>query len=432
MMDGDRVILHSDINGFFANNACFKKPAMRHKPSAVCGDIKLRHGVVLSVNMLAKLAGVTVGETIGGALKKCPELVIEMLDEQDNEKKSKEANRLYAEYSDYVQPFGKDEAWIDITNLVRGIYDALAIADEIRKKMRERTGLTCSVGIGFNKTSAKIGSDLMKPDATTLIPREKFEEIVWPLPADKLLGVNSRTLRVFKEVMGIHTIGDVARVHAGIMTGMFKKHGYYLHRYATGQENSPVTHKDHIPPPKSIGNIETTPRDMETIDDVRRVVYTLAERVASRLREQKYKARTVQLYIREFDLKSCARQGKIESSPSFVTPSIAEKALDVFGRRYAFKKPLRTIGVKAAGLVPDDGSYQCSFFNDIEWNEKQEKIAFAMDTLRKMYGYNIINRAITREDDLTNIPFDYDRSSYRVGSAFIESGEVEGYGEIIY
>jgi DNA polymerase-4 len=168
-------------------------------------------------------------------------------------------------------------------------------------------------------------------------------------------------------------------------------------------------------PPKSIGNIETTYRDMKTVDDVRRVVYMLSESVASRLREQNFKCRTVKLYIREYDLKSCDRQGKLET-PSFLTNNIAEKAMEIFHTRYNFSKPLRSVGVRACDLVPDNISIQTNLFYDMEQDDKREKIAITIDKMRSMYGYDVIQRGVVLEDrKLTYIPPDYNRSEYRVG-----------------
>jgi DNA polymerase-4 len=227
-------------------------------------------------------------------------------------------------------------------------------------------------------------------------------------------------MKIFK-VLGISTIGHVANSSVELLEKVFGKVGRYLHRYANGEENSSVKHKDYVEPPKTIGSIETTPRDMKTIDDVRRVIYALSENVASRLREQNYKCRTVKVYIREYDLKYCDRQGKLET-PSYITNNIAEKALEIFNTRYKFTKPLRSIGVRACDLVPANVSIQTSLFDDTSLDEKREKVAKTMDTLRTIYGYDIIQRGVVLEDrKLTYVPADYNRADYRVGSAFSQA-----------
>jgi DNA polymerase-4 len=264
-----------------------------------------------------------------------------------------------------------------------------------------------------------LASDLKKPDCSTVISKEKYKDIVWKLSPDNLLGVNRKTTKILY-AMGMTTIGDIAKAPIELFEDIFGKNGRCLHRYASGGENSPVKHKDYIEPPKTIGHTETTHRDMETVEDVRRVIYSLSDRVTSRMREQNYKCETVKLYIREYDLQSCDRQGKLEV-PSYITNDIAEEAMDIFQNRYTFKKPLRSIGVRACGLVPDTVGIQNSIFSDTAHDEKMEKVEQTMDVLRSMYGYDIIQRGIVLQDKkLTYIPPDYNRASYRVGSAFFQ------------
>ena len=413
----NKIILHSDLNNFYASVECLYNPKIRRFPVAVCGDIELRHGIVLAKNSIAKVCGVRTGETIGDAKQKCPELVTVEPHMELYSKFSRWAREVYEEYADNIEAFGQDESWLDVTNLARDEYDGELIADEIRTKIKETLGITCSIGVSFNKIFSKLASDLRKPDATTVISRENYKEIAWKLSADNLIGVNRRTMQVFG-VMRIQTIGDLANTPVCLLEGMLGKVGGYLHRAANGEGYTYVKHKDYVELPKTIGNIETTPRDMTTIDDVRRVVYTLSENVTSRLREQHYKCKTVKVYIRENDLKSCDRQKTFEI-PTYITNNIAEKAMEIFHSQYKFNKPLRSIGVRACGLVPDDIGIQSSFFDDTEQDEKREKVAKMVDILRSMYGYSIIQRGISLEDrKLTNIPDDYNRSSYYIGSYF--------------
>ena len=415
-----KVILHSDLNNFYASVECLYNPQIRRFPVAVCGDIELRHGIVLAKNHIAKLCGVKTGETIGAAKQKCPELVTVLPHMELYKKFSQWSREIYEEYADNIESFGPDENWIDVTNLARDESDGELIADEIRTKIKETLGITCSVGVSFNKIYSKLASDLRKPDATTVISRDNFKDIAWKLPADSLIGVNRATMKVLG-VMEISTIGELAAMPVYLMEGMLGKVGGYLHKAANGEGYAHVKHKDYIEPPKTIGNIETTPRDMKSLDDVRRVVYTLSESVSSRLREQRFKCETIKVYIRDRELKSCDRQGKLET-PSYITNNIAEKAMDIFNSRYNFTKPLRSIGVRACGLVPDNIGIQSSFFDDTLQDEKRDKAAKMVDILRNMYGYNIIRRGITLEDKkLTAIPDDYNRSSYRVGGSFKEA-----------
>ena len=410
-----KVILHTDLNNFFAAVECLYNPQIRSSPVAVCGDKALRHGIVLAKNQIAKTCGIRTGETIGTALEKCPDLVVVPPHMELYAKFSRWAREIYEEYADNIESFGLDEEWLEVTNLARDERDGRLIADEIRSKIKEQLGITCSVGVSFNKIFSKLASDLRKPDATTVITSENYKDVAWGQPADSLVGVNRKTMGVFK-AMGISTIGDVAETPLYLMEKMLgPKTAGYLHKYANGEGYTSVRHKNYTAPPKTIGSIETTHRDMTTVDDVRRVVYALSENVASRLREQKFKCRTVKLYIREYDLKYCDRQGKLET-PSYITNNIAEKAMELFKTKYNFSKPLRSVGVRACDFVPDSAGIQGSLFDDTAQDEKREKIAKITDTLRAMYGYDIIQRGVVFEDrKLTYVPADYNRSAYRIG-----------------
>ena len=413
----ERIILHSDADGFYAAVECLHNPKIRSLPVAVCGDKELRHGIVLAKNAIAKKYGIKTGDVIHEAMEKCPSLITVPPHQSLYEQFSKWAREIYADYADNLEAYGLDECWIEVTNIARDEYDGQLIADEIRARIKETLGITCSIGISFNKVFSKLASGLRKPDCSTVISRETFKDIVWKLSPDNLLGVGSRINKGLYAA-GITDIGNIAKTPVEVFEKALGKIGVTLHRYARGEENSPVKHKDYVEPVKTVGHIETTPRDMKTIEDIRRVVYALSEKVASRMRAEHYKCRTVKIYIRDNELKSCDRQGKLEE-PSYITNNIAEKAMDIFKKQYHFTKPLRSIGVRACDLVPDSVGIQNSFFDDTEQDEKREKISHTMDILRSMYGYDIIQRGIVLEDKkLTYIPPDYNRTAYRVGSAF--------------
>ena len=414
-----RVILHSDLNNFYASVECLYNPKIRSFPVAVCGNQELRHGIVLAKNQIAKRYGIQTGEAINTAKEKCKELIIVEPRMELYNQFSKWAKEIYEEYADNIENYGKDESWLEITNLVRDEYEGQSVADEIRAKIKKTLGITCSIGVSFNKTMAKLASDLRKPDATTVISKAKFKEIVWPLSPDHLLGVDVKTNKMLYAA-GITDIGNIAKTPVEVFEEALGKNGRTLHKYASGEEKSPVKHKDYVEPVKTLGHIHTTYRDMTTIEDIRREIYSLSERAASEIRAQHFKCRTIQINIRSNDLKWCDRQGTLET-PSYIANDIAEKAMKVFMKQYHFTKPLRSIGVRVNGLVPDDTGIQSSFFDDDVLTQKREKVAHTMDILRAMYGYDIIQRGNILEDKkLTDIPGDYNRFSYRVGSAFFK------------
>lgn len=258
----DRVILHCDLNCFFASVELLRYPALRDVPVAVCGDPESRHGIVLAKNEAAKQLGVKTAETIWQARQKAPHLITLPPHHGLYREYSQKVNAIYGQYTDLVEPFGIDESWLDITgsmHLFGG--DGKAIADQLRQRLREELGLTISVGVSFNKIFAKLGSDYKKPDATTVIDRDNWQRIVWPLPVGDLLGVGRSTQKLLRQY-GVETIGQLAAFPRETLETLMGKHGAQLHDYANGQENSPVRPQHEAEPVKSVGNGTTFPANL--------------------------------------------------------------------------------------------------------------------------------------------------------------------------
>ena len=206
----DRIILHCDLNCFYASVELLSHPDLRDVPMAVCGDPQSRHGIILAKNEPAKKFGVQTAETIWQAKKKCPDLVLLPPHHDLYREYSRKVNAIYDEYTDLVEPFGIDESWLDVTNTLHLFGgDAKALADTLRERMKRELGLTLSVGVSFNKVFAKLGSDYKKPDATTVISRENWKELVWPLPVGDLLYVGGAARKLLKQY-GITTISQLA------------------------------------------------------------------------------------------------------------------------------------------------------------------------------------------------------------------------------
>jgi DNA polymerase-4 len=392
----DRTVLHIDLNGFYASVECFSNPSIRDKPVIVGGDPELRHGIVLAKNDLAKKYGIVTGEAVWAAKSKCPGLVSVKPDYEKYLKFSRLAREIYDRYSPLVEPFGIDEVWTDITASMRIYGDGKSVADEIRETIYRELGITASVGVSFNKIFAKLGSDYKKPNATTIITRENFKQIVWPLPASDLLYVGHATKKKL-EKYGINTIGELANFDRELLVRNLGVWGAMLSRFANGLDDTPVAQKGEEAIIKSVGNSSTLPRDVETIDDVKKVFYMLSESVASRLREHGLKATTVQIYIRDKDLFSCERQAQL-TFPSFLSGEIAEKAMEIFVRKYVMRKPLRSLGVRGCNLVPKDTAVQLDLFNDQADRVRKETLEYTIDDLRRRFGYHCIQRGIIYED----------------------------------
>ncbi len=280
----DRTILHCDLNSFYASVELLDRPDLRDKPVAVCGDPESRHGIILAKNEPAKKYQIKTAETIWQAQRKCPDLVLLPAHHHKYHHWSKVINAIYERYTDLVEPFSIDESWLDITgsmHLFGG--DAKAIADQIRHVVKAETGLSISVGVSFNKVFAKLGSDMKKPDATTVIRREDVASKVWPLPVTDMLFVGKASAKVLTQY-GVGTIGDLVRFGRDPLIQLLGKMGGQLYEYASGLERGPVVRADELPPPKSIGNSITFRRNLLGLEDIRTGVALLADSVAARLR----------------------------------------------------------------------------------------------------------------------------------------------------
>ncbi|SDF29542.1 DNA polymerase IV [Sporolituus thermophilus] len=385
----DRVILHVDLNNFYASVECLYRPELRDKPVAVCGDAEARHGIVLAKNYPAKAYGVKTGDVIWEAKQKCPGLVTVPADFGKYLRFSRLARAIYGDYTDQIESFGIDEAWLDVTGSVGLFGDGEAIAAAIRRRLREELGITASVGVSWNKVFAKLGSDRQKPDATTVITRENFREIVWPLPVEELLYVGRSTRRKLAN-RAIFTIGDLARRDAMDLRRLLGVWGETLWSFANGLDTSPVRHSGEESIVKSIGNSTTTVRDLVNIEDVKLIVYVLAESVAARLRRHGLKCTIVAISVRNTELYSFERQSKL-GSPTFVAGDIAHKAVELFTANYRWEKPVRSLGVRAAGLVTASGNVQLDLFGPNK--TKVENLERAIDAIRRRFGHYSIQRA---------------------------------------
>ena len=249
-----RVILHCDLNNFYASCECSRDMSIKDKPVAVCGSQEERHGIVLAKNYHAKAFGVSTGEAIWQAKQKCPDLVIVPPHYELYMKYSKLVRSIYLDYSDQVESFGMDECWVDISGKSMNIEKGTAIAHEIRERVKFETGLTISAGVSFNKVFAKLGSDMKKPDAVTVIPENSFKEIVWPLHSSEMLGVGRATQSTLDKYC-INTIGKIAAMPEAFMKNHFGKNGSFLWHCARGEDVSPVRSIDVHVPAKSFGRV---------------------------------------------------------------------------------------------------------------------------------------------------------------------------------
>lgn len=384
----DRVILHCDLNCFFASVELLSHPEIQDLPVAVCGDPDSRHGIILAKNEPAKKLGVQTAETIWQAKQKAPGLILLPPHHSLYREYSRKINAIYGQYTDLVEPFGIDESWLDITgsmHLFGG--DPKSIADGIRNRIREEFGLTLSVGVSFNKIFAKLGSDYKKPDATTVIPRETWQDIVWPLPVGDLLFVGHSAQKILGQY-GIKTIGQLAACKRETLETLMGKLGGQLYDYANGLDRSPVRPQHQQEQVKSVGNGTTFPQNLTKWEEVRTGLSVLSDSVAMRLRKHGLYCGGVSVTIRYADFKQFSRQKRL-SSPTHLMRDIYEAAAELTQSAWHAPDPIRALTVTALYLTGSDASYeQLDLLGEKVQikNEKQEKLESAMDAIRGKYG----------------------------------------------
>ena len=392
----ERIVFHCDLNSFYASVELLEHPELRHLPVAVCGDPESRHGIILAKNEPAKRFGVKTAETIWQARQKCPELQLLRAHHQKYHHYSGLVNHIYQQYTDLVEPFGIDESWLDVTgslHLFGG--DGKELADGLRSRIRSELGLTISVGVSFNKVFAKLGSDYKKPDATTVITRENFKTVVWPLPVTDLLFVGRAAAKVFQK-FGIRTIGDLANFDREALIAILGKQGGQLHDYAAGEEHSPVARADYSPPPKSVGNGMTFPRNLRGWEEIRAGISMLADQVAARLRACGKKCGGVSLAIRDPNFHDISRQCQLDN-PTDLARELTQTAMGLARECWNGTAPVRALTITAIYLVDGEGEcWQMDLLTGQEAlreREKLGKLEHCMDRIRAKYGKEAISPA---------------------------------------
>jgi len=402
--DTSRAIIHSDMNSFYASVEQAEQPCLRGRSVIVGGDEESRHGIVLAASYEAKRRGVKTAMALWQARKACPEAVIVPPHYELYQRYSRLARRIYYDYTDLVEPFGLDEAWLDVTgSLALFGGDARLVAEEISERVAQELGVRVSVGLSWNKIFAKFGSDHDKPDGLMAIAPRDVADTVWRAPVRDLLYVGPATERKLRRV-GISTIGALAQAPTELLVHELGKMGGVLQGFARGLDTSPVRPLDpsagdaaHVV--KSVGNAVTCPFDVEDERLARQVVWLMGESVAQRLRALGLKARTVGATGRDFStLRSRSRQRTLDR-PTNLTGEICHAAADLLMDDWDLpRERLRAIGVRATELVPAAGPLQLDLEGVEARRERMLALDRATDALRARFG----NHAVRRLSELSS------------------------------
>lgn len=413
-----RVVLHSDLNNFFASVECKKRPELTLFPVAVCGSVKDRHGIVLAKNEKAKKYGVKTGDAIWQAKLCCPDLIVVEPNYDDYMYYSGMVRGIYCQYSERVEPFGLDEAWIDLTGSrhIKTLSDGYDAANEIRNRVFEETGLTVSIGVSDNKVFSKLASDYKKPDAVTLFGPDNYLDTVAKMDVGELLFVG-RSSKATLSDYGIRTIGQAAKAQESFMGSVLGKNGKRIHLDASGFDCSVVSRTGEVGEIKSIGNSTTPCHDLNGIDEVSAVFHSLSEKVAWRLRSACLMCSKVSISVRDTSLLTTEHQCAVVPTDNAL--DIAKAAIRLFCDKYDVSVPVRSVGVRTSKLSGVNSAFQISLFDtETQKREKRRKLDEAVDGIRKKYGIGAVKRAVMCSEQMLDYrDFAFFRERHSVANA---------------
>lgn len=384
----ERSILHSDLNSFYASVEMMLDPSLKGKAVAVCGSTEDRHGIVLAKSDLAKKAGVKTGMVNREAKQTCPGLIVLPPQYEQYLKFSRLTRDIYLRYTDQVEPFGMDECWMDVTGSRKIFGSGIEIAEDIRRSVQQELGLTVSIGVSFNKIFAKLGSDMKKPDAITIIGEEEYKTKVWPLPASDLLYVGRATTKKLQRY-GMTTIGDIANAQPDFLKMLLGVNGIMLWKFANGTDQARVMRTDYISPVKSIGHGITCVADLENNEEVWKVMLELSQDIGHRLRVHELSAKGVQITVKDNGLMYKQYQAQMPF-PTQSPMEIALKARSLFESNYRWISNVRAVTVRAINLVSSKMPQQLKMFDDAAQRERRNQLEETIDNIRMRFG----NRAI--------------------------------------
>lgn len=379
-----RDILHCDLNNFYASVECLVNPNLKGKPVAVCGDEKERKGVVLAKNYIAKSYGIKTGMTNYEAKKLCKDLVLVTANFPLYLKYSKLVKSIYLEYTDQMESFGIDEAWLDVTNS-KYFGNAIVLAQTIKERVKKEIGLTVSIGVSFNKIFAKLGSDMKKPDAITIINHDNFKEKIWNLPAESMICIGKATIKKLNKY-NIFTIGDLAKTDINFLHHKLGKWGIYLYNFANGLDDSEVKSVFNPIKIKSIGNSNTFYKDLTSSKEISAGIYALTDSIVKRAFDKNiYNAKTIKVTIKNFDMTTLSKQTSLSHS-QINSKNLSRAFNQLTSQIKDSKKPIRGLSLSIRNF--NSKSKQLSIFDD-----KTAKLDQTIDKINKKYGFSVINRA---------------------------------------
>lgn len=392
----ERTIFHVDVNSAFLSwEAAYRihhlggRLDLRNIPSAIGGDISMRHGIILAKSIPAKKYGITTGMTVVEAKQKCRNLYLAPPNYGLYQRCSSAFLDILREYTQDVEVYSIDEAFLDMTQTLHLHGKVVEVADTIRNRIKEELGFTVNIGVSTNKLLAKMAGELKKPDRTHTLYSEEIKTKMWALPVSELFFCGRASTKKLLN-LGINTIGELAQTDPAILKMHLKKQGLVLWNFANGLDFSEV---NTLPPPqKGYGNSTTTPFDVKDAETAKKFLLALSETVAARLRKASVKAELVSVGIRNFNLEHSSHQ-MILANPTNITLEIYHAACRLFDEAWPAGMPIRQLGVYTGRLKDADYPRQMELFDRMDF-VRLEQLDKTVDAIRHRYGNDSLVRAV--------------------------------------
>ncbi|WP_331463151.1 Y-family DNA polymerase [Konateibacter massiliensis] len=392
----DRVIFHIDVNSAFLSwEAAYRihhlggRLDLRTIPSAIGGDVSMRHGIILAKSIPAKPYGIQTGMTIMEAKQKCPNLYLAPPNYSLYQKCSKAFLTILREYTQDVEVYSIDEAFLDMTTTMHLYGDPIDVANQIKNRIRDELGFTVNIGISSNKLLAKMAGDFKKPDLVHTLFPEEIEKKMWVLPVSELFFCGRATTKKLLN-FGINTIGDLAHTDIEFLKRNLKKQGEIMWNFANGLDFSAVI--SETPKQKGYGNSTTTQFDVKDAETAQKVLLALCETVAARLRKDDFQAQVISVGVKSSDLSYASHQ-MIMKSPTNITNELYYYSCKLFLELWDKQTPIRHLAVHTSSLTSEFGSRQLNLF-DVTDYIRLETLDKTVDIIRTRYGNDAVKRAV--------------------------------------
>ncbi|MGO4887012.1 DNA polymerase IV [Anaerobacillus sp. MEB173] len=392
-----RVILHIDMNSFYASVEAAHDPSLKGKPLAIAGNVEERRGIIVTSSYEARAKGVKTTMPVWKAKRLCPNLIVKAPNFDRYRTASIRMFQVLYEYSPLVEPVSIDEGYVDITNNTHG--HPLALAKEIQKRIKQELDLPCSIGVAPNKFLAKMASDMKKPMGITVLRKREIEQVLWPLKVGEMHGVGKQTGQKLNN-LDIYTIGDLAKANIYLLKEKFGINGSKLHERANGIDTRAVD-PDAVSQFKSIGNSTTLPQDTTSEERIKTVLTNLADSVGRRLRKKGVCTENIQITIRYNDRKTVTRSRKLDN-PIDTHAEILNAAL-LLWKKYWNGEPIRLLGVTAMDLIEKSQAYKQLDLFSYKADIKQHRLAETVDTIRNQFGEEALMKGSQLIKDRTNL-----------------------------